>query len=258
MCHDACTHPVSDGDHLQEEHVTLPVADGELPVFIVSPEHFPAPAVMIIHDIHGPNAFYQDLARRLATEGYLVALPDFFFRQGPVPAGNMAAARERGGKVEQLKTFSDMASVLGWLRGHENSLGMVGTVGMCWGGSMVMLAAAREPVPDASVAFYGFPVRNRTENNPVLALDDTEVSAVSSPLLGFWGDGDAGVGMDNVAAYDDKLTDQGKDHEFVIYPGIGHGFLTFDPDADAYESSQDAWGKTLAFFDKHLKVTARG
>jgi carboxymethylenebutenolidase len=170
----------------------------------------------------------------------------------------MAAARERGGKVEQLKTFSDMAGVLGWLRGHENSLGMVGTVGMCWGGSMVMLAAAREPVPDASVAFYGFPVRNRTENNPVLALDDTEVSAVSSPLLGFWGNTDAGVGMDNVAAYDDKLTDQGKDHEFVIYPGIGHGFLTFDPDADAYESSQDAWGKTLAFFDKHLKVTARG
>jgi dienelactone hydrolase len=67
MCHHACPHPVSGGDHLQEDRVTLPVADGELPVFIVSPEHFPAPAVMIIHDIHGPNAFYQDLARRLAT-----------------------------------------------------------------------------------------------------------------------------------------------------------------------------------------------
>lgn len=254
MCHDSCPHPVSGGEHLHEERITLPVEGGELPVLVVMPETLPAPGVMIIHDIHGPNAFYQDLARRLAVEGYIVALPDFFFRQGPVPAGDTAAARERGGKVVQATAFSDMEATLTWLKTNNQGTGKIGTIGMCWGGSMVMLAASRSPVPDASVPFYGFPVRARTENNPILALDEEEVSSVSSPMLAFWGDQDTGVGMDNVAAYDNALLGAGKAHEFVIYPGIGHGFLTFDPDAMAYEPSQDAWRRTLAFLGEHLRA----
>lgn len=254
MCHDSCPHPVSGGEHLHEDRMTLTVEGGELPLLVVMPEQTPAPGVMIIHDIHGPNAFYQDLARRLAVEGYIVALPDFFFRQGPVPAGDMAAARERGGKVVQATTFGDIAATLGWLKDHEHGTGRIGAIGMCWGGSMVMLAASREPVLDASVPFYGFPVRARTENNPILALDDDEVASVASPMLAFWGDQDSGVGMDNVAAYDNALTEAGKDHEFVIYPGIGHGFLTFDLGSAAYEHSRDAWRHTLAFLVEKLRA----
>jgi carboxymethylenebutenolidase len=252
MCHDSCPHPISGGEHLHEDHITLPVGDEQLPVFTVMPERSPAPAVMIIHDIHGPNTFYQDLARRLAAAGFTAALPDFFFRQDPVPAGDSTAARERGSKVVQAKTFEDIAAVLTFLTTHPNGTGRIGTIGMCWGGSMVMLAASRQPVPHASVPFYGFPVRQRTENNPVLALDDDQVSSVATPMLAFWGDQDSGVGMDNVAAYDEKLTRHGKPHEFVIYPGIGHGFLTFDPDSPAYEHSREAWTRTLAFLEEHL------
>jgi carboxymethylenebutenolidase len=73
-------------------------------------------------------------------------------------------------------------------------------------------------------------------------------------MLAFWGDQDSGVGMDNVAAYDNALTQAGKDHEFIIYPGIGHGFLTFDPDHPAYGHSQDAWQRALAFLDEKLRA----
>lgn len=256
MCHDGCPHPVSGGAHLQEEEHTLPVDGGSLPIFVVIPERTPAPAVLLIHDIHGANAFYQDLARRLANAGYLVALPNFFFRQGSVPAGDLQAARERGDRVSQQQTFGDMATALRWLKGSGRSTGKIGTIGMCWGGSMVMLAAAREPVPDASVPFYGFPVRERTVNNQVLALDDEEAAAVQSPMLAFWGDQDAAVGMDNVAAYDNVLDGSGKPHEFIIYPGVGHGFLTFDPASDPYEASQDAWNRTLAFLASELRDLA--
>jgi carboxymethylenebutenolidase len=253
MCHDSCPHPVAGGEHLHEERISLHVEGGELPILFVAPERLPAPGVMIIHDIHGPNAFYQDLARRLAVEGYMVALPDFFFRQGAIPEGDMAAARERGGKVVQATAFGDMEATLSWLKTHEQGTGKIGTIGMCWGGSMVMLAASRSPIPDASVPFYGFPVRARTENNPIVALDDDEVSSVSSPMLAFWGDEDSGVGMDNVAAYDNALSAARKTHDFVIYPAIGHGFLTFDPEAKAYEHSQDAWRRTLTFLGEKLR-----
>lgn len=252
MCHETCSHPISGGDHLQETHTTIPVGDEQLPVFVVTPEQTPAPGVMIIHDIYGASEFYQDLARRLALAGYRAALPDFFFRQGPIEGRDMAAARARGAKVVQEKTFADMAATLGWLKDHEHGTGTTGVIGMCWGGSMAMIAAGGTPTPDAVIPYYGFPVRERTENNPILAIDDDEVSAVKAPMLAFWGDQDHGVGMDNVAAYDDKLTAAGKDHRFVIYPDIGHGFLTFDPEADAYEASQDAWQQTLEFLATHL------
>ena len=258
MCHESCPHPISGGDHLQEEHITIPVGKDQLPVFVVAPEATPAPGVMIIHDIYGPGEFYQDLARRLADAGYLVALPDFFFRQGSIEGRDMEAARARGTKVVQAHTFADMAATLTWLKNHEQGTGKIGTIGMCWGGSMVMLQAARAPRPDASIPFYGFPIRPRTENNPILAMDDEEVANVASPMLAFWGDQDSGVGMDNVAAYDDKLSARNAPHEFVIYPGIGHGFLTFDPASDAYEPSQDAWARTLAFLAEHLGVPGKG
>lgn len=239
---------------MREEHLTIPVGDEQLPLFVVAPDQRPAPSVMIVHDIYGPGEFYQDLARRLALAGYLVALPDFYFRQDPIEGRDMDAARARGAKIVQATTFADMAATLTWLRDHEGSTGKIGTIGMCWGGSMVMLAAARQPRPDASIPFYGFPIRPRTENHPVLAMDDEEVAAVASPMLAFWGDQDHAVGMDTVAAYDDKLTAQSKPHEFVIYPGVGHGFLTFDPDAPAYDASQDAWAQTLAFLAEHLEA----
>jgi carboxymethylenebutenolidase len=252
VCHETCPHPISGGDYLRESRVTIDVDGEDLPVFVVTPDTTPAPGVMIIHDIYGPGEFYQDLARRLADAGYLVALPDFYVRQPPIPGRDMDAARARGAKVVQGKTFADMATSLAWLRDHEDGTGKIGTIGMCWGGSMAMLQASRQPRPHASIPFYGFPIRPRTENNPVLAMDEDEVTRVDSPMLAFWGDEDHGVGMDNVAAYDDMLTAHDKDHEFVIYPGIGHGFLTFDPDADAYEASQDAWSRTLAFLAEHL------
>ena len=257
MCHETCPHLISGGDHLQQSNITIAVGDEQLPVFVVAPGSTPAPGVMIIHDIFGPGDFYQDLARRLADAGYHAALPDFFFRQGPIEGRDMDAARARGAKVVQAHTFADMAATLTWLKDHEQGTGKIGTIGMCWGGSMVMLQAARQPRPDASIPFYGFPIRPRTENNPILALDDEEAANVDSPMLAFWGDQDHGVGMDNVAAYDDKLTAQEKAHEFVIYPGIGHGFLTFDPGAAAYEPSQDAWTRTLAFLAEHLGAPAQ-
>jgi dienelactone hydrolase len=123
------------------------------------------------------------------------------------------------------------------------------------GGTYVMLAASRDPAPDASVAFYGFPRRERTPTNPILPSDADEVINLKSPLLAFWGTEDAGVGMDNVDQYEQQLDQFQKDHEFVRYPGIGHGFLTFEPGKPATTPSQDAWEHMLRLFAERLTHT---
>jgi carboxymethylenebutenolidase len=255
MCHDDCPNPVRGGAPLQELSVEIPLDAGSIPAFVALPDAIDsaagAPAILLIHDINGPNDFYRDIARRLATEGYITAMPDFFFRQGPKPE-TRELIRARAGQMSQTDTLADIRSALHWLRDHEASSGEVGTIGFCMGGTLVMLASSRHPLPAASVVFYGFPYRERTPMAPIMAGDDAEAAGVESPLLGFWGDGDAGVGMDNVAKYDDLLTRYQKDHAFVIYPGVGHGFVTFDPDAPAYDATQRAWAQTLTFLGERL------
>ncbi len=251
MCHEGCPAPVRGGAGVVDEQVEVPGTDRALPAFFARPDEAkPVPAVLIIHDIWGANAFYQDLARRLAGEGFAALLPDLFVREGPLPEQTRVAALARRDRLDQERAVADIAGALDWLRGHERTTAKVGTIGFCMGGTFVMLAAARHPLPEASVAFYGFPVTRPTGRAPLVPLD--EAAEVRSPLLAFWGDQDAGVGMENVEAYRSALAAGDARHEFVIYPGYPHGFLTFDPQSPHYDGSQDAWARTLGFLRAEL------
>jgi carboxymethylenebutenolidase len=253
MCHDHCPRPVSGGDAIDEQEVAIPLMPGSLPAFLAVPDQRPAPAVLVIHDIHGPNDFYHDLARRLALAGYVALLPDFFHRLPPAADDTPDARRARGRAMPQASALTDIESALIWLRNLEAGTGRTGTIGFCMGGTLVYLAAAREPVPDASVAFYGFPFRERTPLAPILPGDEGEVATIQSPLLAFWGTEDAGVGMDNVDRYEGLLKHYRKEHEIVRYEGVGHGFLTFEENTPASAASRDAWDRTLAFLGKRLR-----
>jgi len=59
--------------------------------------------------------------------------------------------------------------------------------------------------------------------------------------------------MDTVEAYASALATAGKPLDHVIYPDVGHGFLTFDEGSPAYAASHDAWDRALTFLDGHLK-----
>jgi carboxymethylenebutenolidase len=250
MCHETCPAPVSGGAGMEESWIETPGAGRPIPGFFVRPEAEVKGAVVIAHDIHGANPFYQDLARRLAGAGYAALLPDLFVRQGPAPDTSRETSRARGGKLVQSEAMADLAGAFGWLRELPGLGTGVGLIGFCMGGTLAMLAATEESGPDAAVAFYGFPGNEPTELRPRVPL--AEASSVRVPLLGLWGDQDAGVGMDKVEAYRAALAEADRQFEFVIYPGPGHAFLTFDPDAAWYAEAQDAWARTLAFFEAEL------
>ncbi len=245
MCHQMLTAPIGGGAGIVEEQVEVPGADRAIPAYVARPEAGTAPGVLIIHDVWGANPFYHDLARRLAGEGFVALLPDFFVREGALEEQTREAVMARRARHDQVKAVADVAGAIGWLRDHPATSGKVGTVGFCMGGTLAFLAAAREPLPDASVAFYGFPVPNATALAPLVPLD--EADRMRSPLLALWGDQDHGVGMDNVERYRAALEQAGAPFEFVVYPGLGHGFLTFDGSAPHFADAQDGWGRAVAF-----------
>ena len=128
-------------------------------------------------------------------------------------------------------------------------------MGFCMGGTFTLLMGARRPDAIAAGAiYYGFPVnRHPTPTRPLSAID--EVAQITAPMIGFWGDQDAGVGMDNVEKLRQEMQRLNKDFSCTIYPGAGHGFMgrRSDPDVAAAE---DAWPAMLRFFDKTLRVGA--
>lgn len=254
MCHQTCPKPVTGGAPVSESMVTVSRDDAEIPVLLAQPEDAPdtLPGIVLVHDIWGANDFYRDLARRLADEGYIVALPNLFHREGPLSEETREAASHRSAQARQDDQLADLAAVSTWLRDQEASNGTFAVMGFCLGGTLALLRAAREPLPVAAVSFYGFPAKDATDNAPIRPIDESEVAAVSAPLLGLWGEEDAGVGMDNVNAYSDALTRHGKPHDFRMYEGVGHGFITFDPDDPRYPASRSAWRYALTFLRGHV------
>lgn len=258
MCHDSCPNPVTGGAPVTEAMTTVSRDEAEIPVLLVSPDdEAPAPGVVLIHDINGANDFYRDIARRLAMAGYVVALPNLFHREGPPDGEGREAVLARAQRARQADQLGDLEAVATWLLGQDACDGTLGVVGFCMGGTLTFLLAAREPRPAAGVAFYGFPAKAATENAPIRPVDTDEVAAVAAPLLAIWGEEDAGVGMDTVDAYADALVAAGKPHDILIYPEVGHGFLTFDEGAPAYGPSKHAWDKALAFLKRHLGAGSR-
>lgn len=254
MCHDCCPKPVTGGAPLRESMETVSRDDAEVPVLLVQPEDAsdPLPAIILIHDIWGANDFYHDVARRLADEQYAVVLPNLFHREGPLSGETRQAAMQRSAGARQEDQLADLEAVTTWLLEQEGGNGRYGVMGFCMGGTLALLRAAREPALNAAIAFYGFPAKDATKNAPIRPIDESEVAALSAPVLGLWGDQDSGVGMGNVKAYDDALVRHRKSHDFVVYPEVGHGFLTFDEADERHETSQLAWRRALMFLDEQF------
>jgi carboxymethylenebutenolidase len=78
---------------------------------------------------------------------------------------------------------------------------------------------------------------------------------MSGPILGFWGDQDVAVGVENVNRLASELVRRGVDFTYRVYPGLGHGFLgesQLDPSSPIYEAARDSWTRSLDFLARHL------
>lgn len=253
MCHpDAPSAPSA--DPAAREEVRIPLGGGEeLPCLCAHPER-DGPGVLIVADIFGRSPFYEDLAARLATEGFHALLPDLFFREGPLRERSFEAAMGRRSQLDDLRALGDYSTAIDWLCQRDNVAGdRTGTMGFCMGGTFVLnLAAERDDL--ATVCYYGWPRPHRAGPNPSAAPVE-QASALHGPIIGFWGDQDHGVGLGNVALLVETARSAGVDFEHTVYPGLGHGFLaqTFDSsDAPGHEHAVDSWKRALAFYRRHL------
>ena len=218
-----------------------PQGYGKASGYLVKPARAagPLPAVLVIHENRGLNPHIEDIARRLALEGYLAFAPDALFPLGGYP-GDEDKARELFGKLDQAKVKADFLAAARLLKTQAGTNGRVGTVGFCFGGGVVNWLATQWPELAAGVPFYG------------TAPDLADVPRIRAPLLLHFAGNDQRVNA-TWPPYDAALTAAHVPHEAFVYPGVEHGFNNdTTPRFDA-KAAGLAWQRTLAFFAEHLR-----
>jgi carboxymethylenebutenolidase len=253
MCHPEIPagHTAPDVDRMEVELPLIGKLE-KMPGLLCRPQTGAGAGVLVVGDVYGRTPFYEDLAGRLALAGFTALLPDYFFRQGPLAEPTREAAMARRELLDQKQALVDLSQALDWLHLQPFAAGRLGTIGFCMGGTYVLdLAAERDDL--ATVCFYGFPAGSPAPSAlpPPLSLADQ----IGGPLLGFWGDQDAGVGMDNVEELAAALKARGVDFDFTIYPGLGHGFMAasrLDPEHEAYDAACRSWTRTIEFYRTHI------
>jgi dienelactone hydrolase len=256
MCHPEVP-PGHVTPEVAREEVFVPASGGDqMPALLVSPERDSHSGVLVIADVYGRSPFYEDLAARLATAGFVALLPEYFFREGPLQDRSTEAAMARRAKLSERRSLADLSAAIDWLRDHIRTPASAptGTVGCCMGGTLVLhLAATR--IDLASVCYYGFPAGSKGAKDKLPAPLEM-LEKISGPILGFWGDQDQGVGMDNVAALVAGLEQRHVGFEHVIYPGLGHGFLArsnLEEGNAGYKEACDSWTRAIEFHRAHLE-----
>lgn len=228
---------------LKTERLSYPSPDGHGMVngYLVRPANAggPLPAILVAHENRGLNPHIEDIARRLALDGFMAFAPDALTALGGYP-GDEDKARQLFAKLDQAKTREDFLAGARYLKGRADCSGKLGVVGFCWGGGVAHMLATRLPDLAAAVPFYG--------NHP----SAEDAARVKAPLLIHFAAVDERI---NAAwpAYEAALKAAGVAFTAHVYTGTQHGFNNdTTPRFDA-ASAKLAWERTLAFFDKHLR-----
>jgi carboxymethylenebutenolidase len=197
----------------------------------------PPPGVIVIQEWWGIVPHIEDVCGRFARAGYVALAPDLYHGKKTLDAA------EAQHLMEGLDWGQAVAEITGAVK-HLRDLGCpkVGVVGFCMGGALTVLASANSGV-DAAAAFYGFPP------------DKQAVDKKAAPTLIFFGDKEEYFSVPDAKAWAAAQKAKGGAAEVTVYPGAGHAFFNdARPEAYVKSAADDAWKKTLAHFERHLRV----
>ena len=232
------------------ERITLRGPDGAaVPAIHARPEGMPRVGIALHPDIMGVRPLFDDLCRRLASNGFAVCCPEPFAR-APQEIRDSTDPAVRMGFVPQLDDalqIGDLEAAADHVVVHDD-VARVAVLGFCMGGMYALKAAASGRF-DAAVAFYGMlrvPVDWR---GPRLA-EPLDSAADVCPTLAILGGVDAFTPPEDVAALRAAWADR-PDCEVVVYAEADHGFV-HAPERPAHrpDDATDAWTRALDFITR--------
>lgn len=244
----------TDTKGLTAGEVKIPVKDGTVPAYRAAPEKGgPFPTVLVVQEIFGVHEHIKDVCRRLAKLGYLAVAPELYARQGDVSKLERDEIFKVVAKVPDAQVMGDLDAAVAWAKKDGNGdTAKLGVTGFCWGGRIVWLYAAHNKDLKAGVAWYGrlSGAGKATDLQPKYPIDLAK--DVKAPVLGLYGEEDAGILVKDVEAMREALKKADNTaSEIVVYPKAPHAFFADYRTSYRKEPAEDGWKRMQAWFKKH-------
>ena len=248
---------------MSQENATIPTPDGDARAFVFTPDNGqgPWPAAIIFMDAPAIRPALFEMGERLAQAGYYVVLPDLFWRAGPYPPLDIAAARAGDPTQQALfaklrastdneRAMRDAKAVLDWLPSQPLAkAGKVGVTGYCMGGGIALRAAGT--FPDriaAAAAFHGGNLATEEANSPHLLAPK-----MTAKILVAGADEDRSLPPEQIERLSKAFKDARVDATVSTWTGAKHGWVPSDMPVHNPEAAERHWKELVALFDEALK-----
>ncbi len=239
-----------------ERQIDIPTADGATTTFVVHPERGgPHPPILFFMDAPAIREELRDMARRLASCGYYVMLPNMYYRAGVMELGSLAEPGARDRMFALMNGLSiplvmaDAGALVDFLDADPAArAGGIGTLGYCMSGQYAVGAAAAFPGRVvAAASLYGVRLVTEETDSPHLMA-----RATKADIYFGCAETDHWAPLEMVEQLRTSLADQGARVEVELYPGVEHGFAF--PQRPVYNkaAAERHWERLVALYRRRL------
>ena len=205
-----------------------------------------APVVVVIHEIYGLTDWVRAVADQLAAEGFIAIAPDLLSGKGPDGGGSDSVDNDGARRLVRGLSDEEVVARLNGVAFYAIDLPSASddfaVIGFCWGGRTSFAYATKQQKLSAAVVYYG-------TAPPAETLD-----WVQAPVLGLYGGEDNRVNA-TIEPTANEMQRLGKQYEFEIFEGAGHGFLRAQDRQEGanLKATEKAWPRTVSFLKKQLE-----
>jgi carboxymethylenebutenolidase len=245
---------------MQSATVDVRTADGMADAYITRPDRDGEHAgVLFIMDAIGLRPRIEEMADRVAAQGYVVLAPNVFYRAGraselPLPAYDpadraafMAAVRPMLSQLTPDAIVRDGAAYLDYLSGAAS--GPVGITGYCMGGRVAWRVAAAYPDRVAAVgSFHAGGLVTDAPDSPHRSADRLKAEL----YLGH-ADQDRSMTPEQIALLEQALDEAGVRYRSERYEGALHGYTMSDTPVYDEAATERHFSELFALLDRTLR-----
>jgi carboxymethylenebutenolidase len=240
-----------------EHHIDIDTADGAMNTFITYPEEGgPFPVILFYMDAPGKREELHDMARRLATVGYYVVLPNLYYRK----TRQFVMERTEEGMKEMFEMtkhlsleliMHDTESMLKYIDADDNAQSnKVGAVGYCMSGPFVFKAASRYAHRiSCAASIYGANLMTGRDDSPHLGA-----AKITGEIYFACAEIDPYAPRETIDALEAHLETCDINYRLEWFPGAEHGFA-FPDRGEIYHkpSAERHWERLFAMFKRNLQ-----
>jgi carboxymethylenebutenolidase len=240
---------------MQEHHIDITTSDGVMNTFIThSDENGPHPVVLFLMDAPGKREELHDMARRIATVGYYVMLPNLYYRTANefISDGTDESREimfEHMNSLTNKLVVEDCRTLLTF---SEEDIaagsGPVGCTGYCMSGPFAFAAAAHIDRVSAALSIHGVRLCIDSEDSPHLDADK-----IKGEVYFGCAETDDWAPPEQIERLDSHLKAAGTNYRIEWFPGTVHGFVFPERDEKYHKAAAERhWEVLFDMFKRNL------